>query len=39
MSVSWSRWFVHDGELRVEEAERSWRDFAEPPDVRVATRG
>ena len=34
-----SRWFIHDGELRVEEAERQWRDFAEPPDVRAAANG
>jgi hypothetical protein len=33
------RWLVHDGELHTEQAERLWRDFAEPPRVRVVTKG
>ena len=37
--VTRSRWFIHDGELRVEEAERLWGDFAEPPEVRAAAQG
>jgi hypothetical protein len=29
------RFFVHDGTVRPEQAERVWRDFAEPPVARV----
>jgi hypothetical protein len=31
------RYYVHDGDLDPETAERLWRDFAEPPVVRVET--
>ena len=29
------RYYVHDGDLEPETAERLWHDFAEPPAVRV----
>jgi hypothetical protein len=33
--VSRYRFCVHDGKLSAEEAERLWRDFAEPPTIRI----
>lgn len=33
------RFYVHEGDLRREEAERLWTDFGEPPVVRMRAKG
>jgi len=32
------RYYVFDGELSASEAERAWRDYAHPPDVKIKMR-
>ena len=32
------RWYVHEGKPDVEQIERIWRDYAEPPQVKVEFR-
>ncbi len=32
------RFYLHDGVLRADEADRLWTDYAEPPEVKLVTR-